>query len=1152
MQETIGERFLKWRAGIPSDQEKEKNIGERFLQWKYGDGPRPISRPSAHGLELEKKPGLGYIAGETLKGAGGDLVETGKNIGGVAASGLTGVTGFMTGPAVYWAARASGLSDELAKEAKEEYRESIAYQPKSEQAAAMAQATFKPFELFEPAIKSLASTLRKPFNAYTGLDISQEDTENLLETAVVAMPALKTYLQGKLRAGQKPNPKTVERLVKKYIKQEELFKDMAKEQAGLETKPEPSLPAKPTEPTPAKQPWEMTKEQYIESNIPKPQTLEGEVFYTKIPVHGKVAEFEVIKNPSIKQIEAMSHEVRKRHPKMPPDSTMVRTLYDQEGNKYIAHADKAIHDQMAQAIEARYRTAIVDNPRPNLITKHYMDVQSALLENKSVLPEVLKDYPDLAKTAGRAVDLPPAKIESATQRAWGERFFHRSNTKIDTFDLNHVREGDIHGVYFSEGSPRLSGKYTHEAKLHTKKTFVLPEKYTSFDDYARQHGILKSGEMIDTFAKEKAFTKLLRDQGYDSIRNAGDMIVLDPSIIELTHINGKAVAKTAGRAEAQFINKNAGYNIIEEIKKSIQFLKGEDPYKLTKEQIQKEGKSLEPSTSPTLKKILGEEPVEPPMPDAGQIIYDAIKEAKPLRTEQEAIYSTERGKKMAMGIKRAEKLRGKERAEAFRKAQAGKMKKLDFEQPKVPTEAIEEMYDRIWDSPAITEWERLSANSGLTKLLEGKIPQEGEIILLDRVFPKSLTEALKKKRSTWQRVKYGLLEVSGIPRALMASWDFSAPFRQGVFLATRYPKQFFKSFVKMFDMWRSEESYKAVHESITQRETYPLMRQGELALTELDSILRLREEAFMSHWAEKIPLVRRSGRAYTGFLNLLRADVFDTLIKSAEKMGHNPQKSAFLVKSLANFINVASGRGSLKSVLGVNLEKSAVLLNQVLFSPRLMSSRFKLLNPAFYIKAHPFVRRQALQSLLAFVGAGTTVLTLLKAAGAEVELDPTSSKFGKASIGNTTIDIWGGFQQYVRTGAQLAFGQTKSASTGKKTEVKGARLLPYPRLQKGEKGPFAPTSLNIAGRWLEYKQAPLLSFATDLLRGSTAFGEELDFGTTDLTKNPVAQRFIPMVMQDMIDIYKDDPSLLPVSLVGLFGVGLQTYEPRKSKGGVRW
>jgi len=598
---------------------------------------------------------------------------------------------------------------------------------------------------------------------------------------------------------------------------------------------------------------------------------------------------------------------------------------------------------------------------------------------------------------------------------------------------------------------------------------------------------------------------------------------------------------------------HAGYNIKEELKKSIQFLKGEDPYKIGKKELTKKDASLEPPTSPTLKKILDEKPVEPPMPEAGQVIYDALVESKPLRGEQAQMVAAERGKKMGIGLEAAKELRGKARAEAFRKAQKGKGKKLQFEPPKVPIKAEETMYDVVWESPLISEWERLSANEGLGKLMEGRIPYDYEIGLLDRVFPKSLVDVMMKKRTTWMKIKHGVLEGSGIPRALMASWDFSAPFRQGAFLAARYPKQFFKSFGKMFEMFGSEKAYQAVHESIKQRDTYPLMRKAELAITEMDSILKLREEQFMSHWAEKIPLVRRSGRAHTGFLNLLRANVFDSLVKSAEKMGHNPQQNTFLIKSLGNFINVASGRGSLKSVLGLNLEKSAVILNQALFSPRLMSSRLKLLNPAFYIKAHPFVRRQALQSLLAFVGAGTTVLTILKAAGADVEIDPRSSRFGKATIGNTSIDPWGGFIQYIRTGAQGALGQTKSAKTGDITEVKGVRLLPYPKLQKGEEGPYAPTTLSLGSRWLEYKQAPLLSFATDLLRGSTAFGP-LDFSKglddpLELSENPIAQRFIPLVMQDMMDIYRDNPDLLPVSVLGLFGVGLQTYEPRKKKGG---
>ncbi len=596
----------------------------------------------------------------------------------------------------------------------------------------------------------------------------------------------------------------------------------------------------------------------------------------------------------------------------------------------------------------------------------------------------------------------------------------------------------------------------------------------------------------------------------------------------------------------------AGYNILEELKQSVRFLRGEKPEIRLPKKLTKKDVSLEPSKTPKTQVP----PEEIPMPSAGQQIYDALVEAKPLRKEQEVLYTKERGQKMAIGLEKAGELKGRERAEAFRKAQAGAMEKLQFEpiKGKVSNKAMEEMYDVIWDSPAITEWERLSANEGLTKLLEGKVPQEGEIILLDRVFPKSITKALMKKRTKWQKIKHGLLEASGIPRAVMASWDVSAPFRQGVFLGPRYPKQFFGAFAKMFKQFGSEKAFKAVWDGIVKRDTYKYMRRDELALTEMDSALKLREEPYMSHWAEKVPLVRPSGRAYSGFLNLLRADVYDLLFKNAERLGLDPKKDAKLGASISNFVNVGSGRGSLKSVLGVNLEKSAVILNQALFSPRLMSSRFKILNPAFYIKAHPFVRKQALQTLLAFASTGTAILTIAKTAGLEVGTEPTSSTFGKIKAGDTWIDIWGGFQQYIRTGTQLAFGKTTSPETGEPTELKGLRVLPYPKLQKGERRFAAPSQASIIARWASYKQAPVLSFFTDLLKGTTTSYEDIDFTKgfdepLELSDNPIAQRFIPMVMQDLMDILRTDPDLAPISALGLFGIGLQTYGDRGKKKG---
>ena len=534
-----------------------------------------------------------------------------------------------------------------------------------------------------------------------------------------------------------------------------------------------------------------------------------------------------------------------------------------------------------------------------------------------------------------------------------------------------------------------------------------------------------------------------------------------------------------------------------------------------------------------LKAATGKIPVTPE-----QKIISALKPAKVIRKQQEALYTEVRGERFPKALGALEKVRGRKGFEAARAELKGAMKKVEFE-PIVQnlTQAdVESLFNKIIDSRAVVGIDKVSAAEGLTKLLGekgGVIPTASELALLNKVFPKDLVPTILSKRATWDKVKAGLLEGTNVPRALMASFDLSFGGRQGIFLAARYPKEFTRAFFEQFKLVGSDKAFRAAHESIVNRPTYKLMKRGggqkELALTEMDAALSLREEAFMgAALAEKIPLVgkgvRASNRAYTGMANRLRADVFDKLVKLSEKAGRNPWKDTGLVDSIIDFVNAGSGRGALPKAL----EKSAVALNTVLFSPRLMSSRLSLLNPKFYIKLDPFVRKEALKSLFAFTGMTTTVLGLAKAAGAKVGMNPLSADWGKITIGDTRIDIMGGFQQYIRTAAQAIMGQTISTTTGKVTKT-GEGYKPISRGQ-------------ILGRGLEYKLAPTASFAMGLYRGRSIFGGEFDI------PKEIANRFIPMVIQDMADLQKEDPELLPLAGLGFFGVGLQTYKQRKKKG----
>jgi hypothetical protein len=314
-----------------------------------------------------------------------------------------------------------------------------------------------------------------------------------------------------------------------------------------------------------------------------------------------------------------------------------------------------------------------------------------------------------------------------------------------------------------------------------------------------------------------------------------------------------------------------------------------------------------------------------------------------------------------------------------------------------------------------------------------------------------------------------------------------------------------------------------------------MMMEGKLSLTELGSEVGKREEQFASDLAERIPVagrgVRMSGRAYTGFLDKTRADVFDHLIGRAQEQGINVQDQKFL-HDLGRFVNSATGRGPLG-----NLQGAAPALNAVFFSPRLLASRLDLIfSPVTYAKADPFVRKEAIKSMVQLAGTASTLLALIsQAPGVKVVLDPRNPDWGKIRIGNTRLDIGGGFQQPLRLFAQLATGVAISSTTGKKLNLTTT-------------GFGKPNRLDLFLRFFEGKESPIASFVTDWARNSNQVGQKFSL------KSEVTQRLIPLLAQDSYDLYNahhGGMNGLAAAFfgygVGSVGFGLQTYGPKTPK-----
>lgn len=367
-------------------------------------------------------------------------------------------------------------------------------------------------------------------------------------------------------------------------------------------------------------------------------------------------------------------------------------------------------------------------------------------------------------------------------------------------------------------------------------------------------------------------------------------------------------------------------------------------------------------------------------------IISAIKGAQPLSREQKIKVSNLRGKQFAKLMATRGKTSGEQGYFAELGALKGGAKKVDYDtiRPSLQQGDIDTLFNRVNDAN-IGEWEKLSAKGALTKLLskEGAtIPTQNELKLLNEVFGSEFTKSILDKRSVWQKILSGAGEALNLPRSLMASFDLSAPLRQGLVMTSR-PKQFFPAFLSMFKQAGSDKAFKAVQESITQRQTYKLMRESKLALTDMSPLMTNREETFMSNLGEKIPGVKygvkASSRAYTGFLNKLRADVFDDMVSKAKSLGLNEKTVA---SDIAKFVNSATGRGDLG-----RLNNAATALNGVFFSPRLMASRINLLNPAYYVGLDPFVRKQAVKSMLTMGALAGSTLGLAKATEAHSRPD---------------------------------------------------------------------------------------------------------------------------------------------------------------------
>ena len=364
-----------------------------------------------------------------------------------------------------------------------------------------------------------------------------------------------------------------------------------------------------------------------------------------------------------------------------------------------------------------------------------------------------------------------------------------------------------------------------------------------------------------------------------------------------------------------------------------------------------------------------------------------------------------------------------------------------------------------------------------------------------------------------------IANVTNVPRAIMATADMSAPGRQGWGMVTR--KAFWKNLKPMVKSFVSEKAFREIQADIITRQNYKSMKRSGLRLTGLGDKLTDREEAFMTNLLDNIGLVRGSERAYSGFLSKLRADMYDDFYKKAQLVGEDVSLGSQTTRDLADVVNNFTGAGRISKA-----EQAVPILNAAFFSPRKIAATMQMFNPLKMLdpRISKIARIEHFKSLVGTVGASVAVLSAARMMGAEVEIDPRSSDFGKVKIGNTRLDVTGGNASYLTLLARLISGKTKSTNTEIIRELGGGKF-------------GARTRGDIFVKYGRNKLSPIASLIGDAFVESDAIGRPFKWSRA------IATRLSPIIMSSTIEtVMEGDPQgALIGGLADFVGIGGQTY-----------
>jgi len=383
------------------------------------------------------------------------------------------------------------------------------------------------------------------------------------------------------------------------------------------------------------------------------------------------------------------------------------------------------------------------------------------------------------------------------------------------------------------------------------------------------------------------------------------------------------------------------------------------------------------------------------------------------------------------------------------------------------------------------------------------------------------------------------VDIGNFLRANKASVDFSF-WRQQAPLIVAHPVSFVQANIEAWNALWSQKANEASWQRITRDPIYQIYEECErqggdflrpVILPSGTAQYKGTEEYGYYKGADrlipkltgKLPWIKLSARAFETGTNVHNWLIFKgyhkAMLNLSEQYASGQKKlkageALDITKEMVDFSKMLanfSGRGSLGK-----FKATAPELSGLFFAPRYAVGR--VMSVKDLLNANPRVRSEAWKNAASFVSVfGGIVLLGAQMDWWEVETDPRSAEYMSIRIGNTRIDPWGGYRQFLVFFTRAINGSGVSSVTGAEYETDPIGLIQT---------------------FLRGKASPLASLILDFWRGKNFVGEEVDVAS----KKQWAERVSPFAVWDIYEAWMDDPKTAGQSAIpAIVGAGVQTY-----------